>query len=298
MPAEPQQRCASGMARDVEAGAPQQRLRRVDDLLARAAASRRHDRRRQAARGLEGELERAAEFGDVPGERRDARGLLRIGRIVAQHVAVVLDRRAAARGGDDDRVEPLAVDLAHPGVDVGARLGERALLRAHVMGERAAAAFALGEHDVDPGAVQQPDRRGVDLRRENGLRAAAEQRHAPARAGGAGGRIDAGALGRPRRGKRAGASASIASSCGPIPGRRASAGLRTRPSRREPSAARKRAARRQSRTSSRAQRRSSERAAIASLRSRRARDRQAGGSRRPKGRSSCRRGSDRQWSIG
>ena len=44
-----------------------------------------------------------------------------IGRIVAQHEAVILDRRAATRGGDDDRVEAVALDLARPGVDIGAR---------------------------------------------------------------------------------------------------------------------------------------------------------------------------------
>ncbi len=57
---------------------------------------------------------------DVAGERRDARRLLGIGRIVAQHEAVILDLRAAARGVDDDGVEPAALDLALPGVDVGA----------------------------------------------------------------------------------------------------------------------------------------------------------------------------------
>jgi hypothetical protein len=43
----------------------------------------------------------------------------------AEHEAVVLDRRAAAGGRDHDGVEPLALDLARPGVDVA-----RALTRA------------------------------------------------------------------------------------------------------------------------------------------------------------------------
>jgi hypothetical protein len=45
----------------------------------------------------------------------ETRGPLRIGRIGAQHVAVVLDRRAAARGGDRDGIEP--PPFPPPGVD-------------------------------------------------------------------------------------------------------------------------------------------------------------------------------------
>ncbi len=41
-------------------------------------------------------------------------------RIVAEHEAVILDRRAAAGGVDDDRVQRLPCDLAGPRQDVGA----------------------------------------------------------------------------------------------------------------------------------------------------------------------------------
>ena len=50
-------------------------------------------------------------------------GLVLPRRIVGQHVAVVLHRRAAARGVDDDGVETGPVDLPQPGLDVA--LGER-----------------------------------------------------------------------------------------------------------------------------------------------------------------------------
>ena len=73
----------------------------------------------------EGEFEAGDIFGHVPRQRRDPRRLLGVGGIVGEHEAVVLDRRAAARGGDDDRLQAAVVDLARPGVDVGARLRER-----------------------------------------------------------------------------------------------------------------------------------------------------------------------------
>ncbi len=56
---------------------------------------------------------------------------------------------------------------------------------AHVVGERAAAALALGLHHLDAVAVQEPDRRLVEVGPQHALGAAAQERHpAPARAGG------------------------------------------------------------------------------------------------------------------
>ena len=74
------------------------------------------------------QVERRQIFGDVLGQRRNTRRLFGIGRIEAQHEAVVLDRRAAARGGDDDGIEPALIDRARPGVDILPRRGERLLL--------------------------------------------------------------------------------------------------------------------------------------------------------------------------
>ena len=103
---------------------------------------------------------------DVAGERRDPRAPCSAqAGSSREHEAVILDRRAAARGVDDDGVEPGAVDLARPGVDVGARAGRAPRSLPDVMGERAAAAGARGDHHLDAVAGQQPDRRLVDLRR-------------------------------------------------------------------------------------------------------------------------------------
>ena len=74
----------------------------------------------------------------------------------------------------------------------------------------------------------------MDLRRENGLGAAAEQRHAPARAGGARGRVDAGLLGRPRRGKRGRGERQHRVELRPDPGQAAQRGLKQPSGRGEP----------------------------------------------------------------
>ena len=102
------------------------------------------------------------------------------------------------------------------------------------MGEGAAAAFAACDDNVNSGAVQEPDRRGVDLRRENGLRAAAKQRHAPARAGGASGRMEAGVLGRPRPGKRRRGERQHRVDLRPDPGQAAECRLEDASGRRKP----------------------------------------------------------------
>ena len=81
-------------------------------------------------------------LGDVPGERRDARGFARVGRITAQHEAIVLHRGAAARRGDQDGVEARG-DFRRPGIDIAAGRGERVLLAAQMVDEGAAAALTL-----------------------------------------------------------------------------------------------------------------------------------------------------------
>ncbi len=130
-------------------------------------------------RGLR-QVEPGEVFGDVPGEKRHPRGLLRIGRIEPQHEAIILHRRAAAGGGDDDRVQPLALDLRSPGVDIAPCAGERLLLPAHMMDERTAAALAGRSHDLDAEAAEQRDGGGIDPRIEDRLGAAGQDRDAAA----------------------------------------------------------------------------------------------------------------------
>ena len=69
-----------------------------------------------------GRRESCEKFGDVPGERRDPRGLFGVGGIVAEKEAVILDHSAAAGRRDDDGVEAAALDLGGPDIDIVARL--------------------------------------------------------------------------------------------------------------------------------------------------------------------------------
>src|ERR1700737_5171931 len=62
------------------------------------------------------EREAAEVFRDVQGKTRDAASLLGVGLVGAQHEAIVLERRAAAGRRNNDRIQPLALDLACPGI--------------------------------------------------------------------------------------------------------------------------------------------------------------------------------------
>ncbi len=144
-------------------------LQRAGAVIGDARSARR-DRRLKADLG--------DEFGDVARERGDLCRLVAQLRVVAEHEAVVLHRRPAAGGVDDDGVEPGAFDFAAPRQDVPSRQSETVIL-AEMMVERAATARAFRDDNLTAVARQQPQRGGVDLRRQNFLRAAGEQRHAP-----------------------------------------------------------------------------------------------------------------------
>ena len=92
----------------LEPGRGEQRLRLAVQLLAvlqRAGRVIGDPHSPAFARRPQAELG-AATSRHVAGELADPRRLVGIGRVLAQHEAVILDRRAAARGVDDDRVEP------------------------------------------------------------------------------------------------------------------------------------------------------------------------------------------------
>ena len=133
-----------------------------------------HGERRHALRRLQAEARE--ELADVLGQARDAGRRFGPGRVFAQHEAVVLDRGAAARGVDDHGVEAAALELARPGGDVGPGRVQGRPLHAQVVGQRAAAAGAPRHHHLDPMAGQDPDRRLVDLGRQDLLGAAGHQR--------------------------------------------------------------------------------------------------------------------------
>ena len=152
-----------------------------------------------------------------------------IGRIVAQHEAVVLDGRAAARRRDQDCVEPLAFDLARPGIDVGARLRERLRARGPCDGRaRRSSPRPPASTTSMPCRVSSADRRLVDRRaRAPAWRSRAAARRGPCARPAAG---KTPAAHRRRFGRRAGVRPSIA----PAPSR--SIGRPSRPHGRAPAA--------------------------------------------------------------
>ena len=165
-----------------EAGLGQQLLGLPRRFSGRAAASRRTDRRPSGRRRAPAApRSSAARYSEMSlRQRRDARGLRRIGRIVAQHVAVVLDRCAAARRSDEDCVEP-----ARRRSRASRRRCWRAPARAPAARGPCDAPASRSsprprEHDLDAVAGEQPDRRLVDRGREHRIGAAVQQRDAAA----------------------------------------------------------------------------------------------------------------------
>ena len=135
---------------------------------AHAGASRRRGRRPEAARvRRRAEIERGEILRDVPRERRDARGLPSIGRIVAQHVAIVLDGCAAARRRDQDCIEAVRFDLARPGVDRWRAPAPAPVARAPCDAPARRSSPRRATHHLDAVPGQQPDRRLVDRGREH-----------------------------------------------------------------------------------------------------------------------------------
>ncbi|MNL35844.1 hypothetical protein D3C87_1578970 [compost metagenome] len=127
---------------------------------------------RQALAFLLRQVERGKIFGDVLRECRYPCGFLRIGRIKPQHMAVVLDGRAAAGCGDDDGIEATIFHFTHPYIDIAAGGGERLGLAPHMMHQRSAAAFPLRHDNLDAKPRQKTQRRLVDTRIEHRLGAA------------------------------------------------------------------------------------------------------------------------------
>ncbi len=111
-------------------------------------------------------------LGYILGKFGNLARLFSIEWIKPQHVAVILDGGTAARRRYDDRIEAAIFDLAGPGIDIAAGLGERFPFAPHVVDERAAASLALRHDDLDAKAGQQFNRRLVDARVQHRLGAA------------------------------------------------------------------------------------------------------------------------------
>ena len=191
-------RPAAEMAlRDVphlEAGAAKEGARLLADILRvlqRARIVIGHDERYRGLR--QAQLLRRQQFGDVAGDGRERRGFAAPRRIAFENARVVLDHGPAAGCVDRDGVEAAGTALRIPGVDDARRGGGRHLRLAHMEGQRAAATRPRRHRNLEAVAGKQPDRRGVDLRRQDLLDAALQQGNArPPRAFGG---MDAGQVG-------------------------------------------------------------------------------------------------------
>src|SRR5215831_8266713 len=120
------------------------------------------------------QIEPAEILADISGEPRHADCLIRIRLVVAKHIAVILHRGAASRGGDQDGIE--ALDLRGPCIDLTAGGRECRLFASHVMDEGAATAL-IGHHHLDAVAREEADRGSVDRGGDHGADAAGQQRH-------------------------------------------------------------------------------------------------------------------------
>lgn len=132
----------------------------------------------QARDGDALELQFIDKLAHVAGQRGNAGGLVGKGSLIAEHEAVILHARAAARRVDNDMVEAACFDLARPGFDVPARKGMGLVDLAEMMRQRSATSGALGHDDLDAMAREETHGGFVDARVEHGLRATIQQRDA------------------------------------------------------------------------------------------------------------------------
>ncbi len=95
-------------------------------------------------------------------------------RVGAQHETVILEGRAAARGGDQDGVERLR--RLGPDRDIAAGGLQGLVLAPHVMDDAAAAPLPLRHHHLDAVAGQHADRRVQDRWGDHGRDAAWQER--------------------------------------------------------------------------------------------------------------------------
>jgi hypothetical protein len=114
-------------------------------------------------------------LGDITCKGSDLRRFCGIDRVLPKHKAVVFHHGAATGGIDYDGVETVGQKLAFPSVDIGAREIKRRTLLPEMVDESAAASAFLCDDDFSTVAGQNPDRRLIDLRCQNSLRAAGQK---------------------------------------------------------------------------------------------------------------------------
>ena len=152
----------------------QQRFGRSGDLLAVLQRTRGVVGHLQRRQGLgRGKRQAREVFGDVEGLARDPSGP-GLHRVVGKQMAPVLDRRAAARSGGQDRLGP-GIQMGGPHSDIVTGKGFGLSDAAHVLGQGAAATLLRDGDDLHPGACQKTDGGGVDAGIQHRLRAALQQ---------------------------------------------------------------------------------------------------------------------------
>ena len=114
---------------------------------------------------------------DIAGERCDPIRLGCIDRIIAQHEAIILDRRAAAGCRDDDCCQPAVLDLPRPGINITPGGFEGGFLAAHMMYQCATAAFTRREDHVVPTAIDEAHRSRAKFRAQRWFGTALEDCH-------------------------------------------------------------------------------------------------------------------------
>ncbi len=132
-------------------------------------------------------LQRPCDLGqqlaEIPRDFTDALCLVGIGGVVAQQVAIFLDRHAAARGVHDDGLHrtpagrPTGLQIGPPGVDVGAHVRQPTGLVVQVKTHRAATAGSRRHQGLDARCVQHPGRGRLDIGHHGRLHAARQQQH-------------------------------------------------------------------------------------------------------------------------
>lgn len=120
--------------------------------------------------------QRGQELAQVLGQLADARGPGGVHRVVAQDVAVLLDRHPATGRVHHDRLGA-RFHMRPPGVDVGPHLRHAAVLVVEVELHRAAAARLGRDHGLDAGGVKHARGRAVDVGHHRRLHAAREHQH-------------------------------------------------------------------------------------------------------------------------
>src|SRR5690606_37167646 len=159
---------------DAETCLPEQRFRRIDNLLAmlqRAGGMIGDAEMRRLTRYLK--INTLQKFRYITGDCGDFLSLLAKGEIgiMGEQIAVILDSRAAAGSIYQDGCPPLALHLAHADTDVVRREGPAPGLLPLWPRHRAATARILRHDHLATVAGQETDGRVIALGREDFLRA-------------------------------------------------------------------------------------------------------------------------------